>query len=83
MGGDSWFGSVVTAVMKRCGVHSTWIIKAESAVVTNEGTQCSDEGKVWSGACWSLGYFYKMEIYSSQTSSVRILSDKAGDCPRD
>ena len=29
MGGDSWFGSVMTAVevMKRCGVHSTWIIK--------------------------------------------------------
>lgn len=29
MGDDSWFGSVMTAVevMKRCGVHSTWIIK--------------------------------------------------------
>jgi hypothetical protein len=29
VGGDSWFGSVMTAVevMKRCGVHSTWIIK--------------------------------------------------------
>jgi len=27
--GDSWFGSVMTAVevMKQCGVHSTWIIK--------------------------------------------------------
>jgi len=29
VGGDSWFGSIMTAVevMKRCGVHSTWIIK--------------------------------------------------------
>jgi hypothetical protein len=29
VGGDSWFGSVMTAVevMKCCGVHSSWVIK--------------------------------------------------------
>ncbi len=27
-------------------------------MVPSEGTECSDEGKVWSEACWSLGYFF-------------------------
>ena len=33
VGGNSWFGSVMTAleVMKRKGVHSTWIIKQNTA----------------------------------------------------
>ena len=32
VGGDSWFGSVLTAVevMRRFGVHSTWTIKQNS-----------------------------------------------------
>jgi len=47
VGGDAWFGSVMTLVevKKRFGVYSTWIIKNNSKFLSSEGTPSNSASK--------------------------------------
>jgi hypothetical protein len=58
VGGDAWFGIMVTALeaKKHLNVDSTWIIKGNHAFIPwGGGIACCDQNSVWNKHCRTFG----------------------------